>query len=67
MSDSKIVIVSSASTKSLKISGLSKKTNYYVQIRAYVEEGNKLYCSDWSKKVKVTTTKNAKAKETAKK
>jgi hypothetical protein len=44
--------------KSKKITGLKKKTKYYVQVRAYanLSTGEKLY-SEWSVKKTVTTKK----------
>ena len=57
MSDAKTVNISSGSTLSKKISGLSANKTYYVQVRAYKTYNDVKYYSAWSLK-KSTKTKS---------
>lgn len=48
MYDAKTVTVSGASNTSKKLSGLAKKTKYYVKVRTYKTINGKKYYSSWS-------------------
>ncbi len=55
MSSYKILTISKASTVSKKITKLSSKKKYYVQLRTYKNVDGKCWVSKWSEKRSVTT------------
>jgi len=53
MASAKTVTVSGSSTASKKITGVSSKKTYYVQVRTYKKIGGTAYYSSWSSKKSV--------------